>query len=251
MRRLLVIDQGNSSTKIIFFEGDEIICSQKADNEQCTEQIMSLIAQWSPEGAIYSSVAHVDIRLIETLRTRLNGNLLAFTSRTPVPLTIDYLTPNSLGTDRIGGAVGAAYLYPDKNMLLADIGSAITYDIVQAGGIFKGGNISPGLGMRLKALSTFTGHLPRLYFREGDEFGTFGKCTDDAIRNGVVNGLIAEINSFIEMAIKEEKCELIILTGGNAALFAPYLNLENTPVVILPELVSIGLKQIYLYNEEN
>jgi type III pantothenate kinase len=68
----------------------------------------------------------------------------------------------TLGFDRLAAAVGAHTTFPDSNVLIIDAGTAITIDMVTAKGEFLGGNISPGLEMRFKALNTFTKKCPSL-----------------------------------------------------------------------------------------
>ena len=90
------------------------------------------------------------------------------------PFKIAYDTPETLGTDRIAGMAGAFSMFPLSDLLLIDAGTAITYDYLSEG-IYKGGNISPGLNMRFRALNKFTGKLPLLTF--ADNFSNPGRNT--------------------------------------------------------------------------
>ena len=79
---------------------------------------------------------------------------------TSLPISIAYLTPQTLGRDRIAGAVAAQFLYPDEGKIIVDAGTCITYDFVDSNGCFLGGNISPGIQMRIRAMNSHTANLP-------------------------------------------------------------------------------------------
>ena len=89
---------------------------------------------------------------------------------TPIPIRNLYSTPETLGTDRLASVTGAFYEAMKHNndeptdVLVIDMGTAITYDIIDAAGNYLGGNISPGVAMRLKALHHFTEKLPLVEF---------------------------------------------------------------------------------------
>ena len=153
-----------------------------------------------------------------------------------------YLTPKTLGPDRLAGVIGANNLYPRKNNLIIDGGTCITYDYVDADANYSGGSISPGLNMRYKALNEYTGALPLL--NEDAEFNAnSGNDTTSAITSGVQNGIKYELTGFIE-SYKTGINELnIILTGGNSIFFDTLLkNSIFAPCIkIEPYLVLKGL----------
>ena len=84
-------------------------------------------------------------------------HILSYNSH--LPFKIEYDTPETLGPDRIAAAAGAYKFYHGKEVLIIDAGTAITFDFL-VGRFYKGGNISPGLTMRFKALNKFTDKLP-------------------------------------------------------------------------------------------
>ncbi|MBR2302142.1 MAG: type III pantothenate kinase, partial [Bacteroidaceae bacterium] len=98
-------------------------------------------------------------------------------------------------------------------ILVIDAGSAITIDFIDANGNFRGGNISPGIKMRLKALHRFTNKLPEVE-KEGDT-PTLGYNTETAIRSGVISGICHEIDGYINQIRQEIPDVLIFLTGGD------------------------------------
>ena len=138
---------------------------------------------------------------------------------TPLPIVNLYSTPHTLGTDRISSVIGAYYEAGCSSAVLCiDSGTAITYDIVNAKGQYIGGNISPGQDMRFRSLHEFTSRLP-LINSEGEK-GEIGNSTETAIRNGVMNGINYEIQSYISHFRKKYRGLNVFFTGGNAENFA-------------------------------
>jgi type III pantothenate kinase len=165
--------------------------------------------------------------------------------RTELPIENLYETPETLGKDRIAAAVGANELFPDQNLLIIDAGTAITYDLVSEKNQFIGGNISPGLEMRFKALNHFTGKLPLVGYQ--DEFEPIGRNTTEAIRAGVQNGLIFEIAQTIDLFNRNYQNLQIIMTGGDSNFFERKLNYS---IFVHFNLTLIGLNRILEHNAE-
>lgn len=246
MKTVLVIDQGNTLAKTSVFRDDVYICSE-AFPKGDVEALMPILETFAPEAAIYSSVAKVDSAFVESVRKLLGGNLLLFSHNTPVPIKIDYRTPATLGLDRVAAAVAAAEIAPRQNVVVADAGTALTIDAV-ADSVFRGGNISPGISMRLKALAEFTARLPRV--APDGELPLFGRDTDSAIRCGAVRGAAAEVAQAARGFFAPNECHKIIITGGDACFLAdalPDASVFDSSVV--PDLVARGLYRIYLHNE--
>jgi type III pantothenate kinase len=135
--------------------------------------------------------------------------------------------------------VGANYLYPDRNLLVIDAGTAITYDVVNSANNYVGGNISLGMDMRFKALHAFTSKLPLVASEH--EAPLTGGDTREAIWSGVVNGLTYEIDGFIESFSAIYPKLLVFLTGGNAKYFEKRIKYCN---FVVPNLLSLGLNRI-------
>ncbi|GHV23956.1 hypothetical protein FACS189428_7920 [Clostridia bacterium] len=159
----------------------------------------------------------------------------------PVPLTIDYKTPQTLGMDRIAAAVGAVAQQPGAHLLVIDIGTAITLDFVTAAGVYKGGNISPGPELRFKALHHFTNRLPLI--NEEGNLPVWGYDTSTAIRSGVIGGIVRELDSYIA-EYKKNDTILTFLTGGYAFYFES--KLKNATFAD-GNLVLRGLNEILNY----
>jgi type III pantothenate kinase len=161
------------------------------------------------------------------------------THRIPLPITIGYETPETLGHDRIASAAGAAALYPGWNVLAIDAGTALTIDLITDTGLFAGGNISPGLRMRFSSLHRQTFSLPEI--EPSDEVPLIGRNTREAILAGVVNGITYEIDNSIN-SLKNKYNDLqVIITGGDARYLAG--RLKNV-IFVEENLVLSGLNAI-------
>ncbi len=236
----LIIDQGNSSSKVSIFEGDDILFSQRYE-KLTVDDLKGIKEEQGWEAAILSSVVGEDDVLNEWI-TIHSDKFVKLDHTTPLPIGNLYKTPNTLGKDRIAVCVGANYLQPNQNLLVIDAGTAITYDIVNAENNYVGGNISLGLDMRFKALNTFTKKLP-LVLKE-EEVPLTGRETKEAIVSGVTNGLTYEIDGFIDAYKTTYPKLLVFLTGGNAKYFEK--RIKNRTFVV-QNLLSIGLNRILCY----
>ncbi len=245
MARNLIIDQGNSRAKVSVYDDTRLVFVSSFD---CfTESdIFSIVNEYHPQCAIYCSVSRHGEGIVATLRRHVD-RLYELTSILPLPIEIDYATPSTLGRDRVAAVAGAAELYPGRKCLVIDAGTAITYDILTRDRHFPGGNIAPGLWMRAKALHDMTSRLPMVDVETDSDLPTWGNSTDEAIRAGVVGGVIGEIEHFRRLAGNEVQT---ILTGGDAALLYKHLSSGSASIALIPDLVNIGLNSILLYNEQ-
>ena len=151
----LVLDIGNSRTKAAIFSKGEMVGSS-VFTDLSVKELKKLVEGFpGTEKVILSSVASVPNEVGEYLENSFS-TCLVLNSQTPVPIAIGYLTPETLGLDRIAAAVGARVLYPEMDLLVIDAGTAITYDLIEKNGVFPGGNISPGLRSRFRALNEYT-----------------------------------------------------------------------------------------------
>lgn len=169
-----------------------------------------------------------------------------------LPIELRYKTPETLGVDRLAGAIAANEMYPGQTVLIADVGTALTTDMVLAEGVYIGGNISPGLQMRLDALHYFTSRLPQVNL-EG-ETSYFGTNTEKAIRSGVKWGVVNEIIGTACIARREYGCTLVVITGNGSDIIEEDLRKEASNAEVRIEkygnLVLAGLKKAYYYNHE-
>ncbi len=235
----LVIDIGNTLTKIAVFKQGELVHTDRYPIIEA-EILLNVIHQYQVKKVIVSSVKGE----IETWREVLEGkvDLKYFDVKTSLGVQNHYKTPKTLGLDRWAAVVGAHCLCPDKANLIIDAGTCITYDWVDAEANYWGGSISPGLNMRYKALNYYTGALPLLTV-DNQFNNAYGDDTTSAITSGVQNGIKNEVIGFIEHYIKLNPELNIVLTGGDSiffdtllknSIFAPYI--INEPYLVLKGL---------------
>ena len=182
--------------------------------------------------------------IVVSLRT-IADRVYELTSMLPLPVTIGYATPTTLGRDRIAAVAGAHALHPGRNVLVVDAGTAITYDRLTADGEFTGGNIAPGLWMRAEALRSMTSRLPYVDVETDGDVALWGTDTVNAIKAGVVRGAVGEITYYRSLLPDDA---IVMLTGGDAARLAPLLECEAE---VDPMLVCKGLNSILKYNEHH
>lgn len=230
----LIIDIGNSSLKAAFSEGIQIgeVETYRGDNP--LEFIRELAAKERVDIIAVSSVRNLPPSFFKELEL-LCRKLVVITGESELPLKNLYKTPATLGADRICAAIAASDLFPQKDILIFDFGTAVTIDFISANKEFLGGNISPGLTTRFRALNQYTQQLPLLDAPEETEAA--GTSTKGAIQSGVVLGLIFEIEGYI----KHYPNHIHIFTGGDAIYFAKKL---KSSIFVVYNLVLMGLARI-------
>lgn len=238
----LVIDIGNSSMKCGVFEqqsdGNYILTKVGSNTDVCVDSFIKLEEEIAPLSVMVSSVRKLDVATLDWFASK---SWTYLSPDTKTGFEINYESPETLGMDRLAAVCGASFLAEGKNCLVIDAGTCITYDILEAPNIYQGGNISPGLSMRLKAMNHFTSALPLV--DRNDDFELIGKNTESAIRNGAQTGIIMEVNAFIE-AFKNKYTDLVIfITGGDAEYIKTHCKHE---MKLETHLVLHGLHQILL-----
>jgi len=239
----LVIDAGNTRMKYAFFDEDRLV-EAKYQPEGLEEEI----SKWKNTGEKIYLLLSGSGRIPEETRVLLRKTADFFLEASPcmdLPLKIGYSTPGTLGFDRIAGCVGGMRLFPGCPLLVIDSGTCITFNYVNAAGIFLGGNISPGLDMRFKSLHRYTAKLP--WVVPENEYGGIGKTTEEAIRNGVMGGMLFEVESYVRHLFEKETDAQVVLTGGNAHFLEKYLKVK---VRFCPTLGLIGLNEILQYTKK-
>ena len=237
----LVIDIGNTQTKLAVFEGSEMLWFDHLP-EVDAGLFNSLIPKHSVKRIIVSSVKK------EQQPAYLQNAVLTvsyFNNQMVTSVNNHYLTPLTLGADRLAAVAGAVACNPEKDTLVIDAGTCITYDMVNAEHNYYGGSISPGLEMRYKAVNNYTSALP-LLAADAKFDSSFGNDTASAIRSGVQNGLKYEVEGFIQSYREQYPNLNIILTGGDGifldtllknSIFAPYI--KNDPYLVLKGLNAV------------
>ncbi len=238
----LIIDHGNTAIKFYIFDKEKIVAHKKVDLENALKIVPNFIEEFKPEYGIYSCVGRCDGRLLDYLEQKVN--LIFFNYKTPIPIKNLYQSKQTLGTDRLAAVIGANYLYPGQNIVVFDIGTALTVDVITENAEYLGGNISPGPLLRFRALNEFTAKLPLVDLGEPKNF--LGQSTSEAILNGVVYSLTFEIDGYVETLKQNFKNLRAILTGGYADFFAKKM---KNRIFAQNNLVPIGLNRVLEYNK--
>lgn len=241
----LIIDQGNSVCKVAIALGDTFVAHYSFTQVSLREAEELLARHPEVDAAIYSTVTRVDGSLISFLSERL-ATVKVVDEQIALPLEVRY-DRSRLGSDRLAAVLGATCLASrPASLLVIDLGTAITFEEVDAAGIYLGGNISPGIYTRLKALNHFTSRLPLLHDLEPTEDLPVGTTTTEAISIGVRQGVIYEILGYIEQLRSRDPQAETFVTGGDAHLIQQQLPAH---VRIEPDLVLYGLNKILEYNK--
>lgn len=250
----LAIDIGNSAAKAAVFCEGEMTGRVVRFTDQEWEVADQLVTNHGVKNIIYSSVANVPPKQWIDKWESEDRLVLALSASLPLPFQSIYETMETLGHDRIAVVAGSLALATSlapatapPARLIVDAGTCATLDLVDAAGVYQGGNISPGLKMRLQAMHTFTARLPLP--EPAEPQGLVGLSTAEALRHGGQLGLVYEIEGlFRRLQITYPNLELL-LTGGDGQWMAEHLSI---PCRFNPYLVLLGLNQIlsnYVENE--
>lgn len=245
--RKLIIDRGNTLTKVAVFEEDALVDLHTLGRRPVSE-LSRLVDSADPVGsAIIASVAGDTELFEEALKSVGINRVIRVRSGLLLPLRITYKTPDTLGADRIANVCGAQFRFPHQNCLVVDLGTCIKYDLLTEDGSYPGGSISPGMGIRYRALHQFTGKLPLVEPSPTEAFPALtGQSTVASLRSGVEQGILAELDGITESYRQQYKGLKIILTGGDHARFADQL---KSPIFVAPNLTLEGLRVILDHND--
>lgn len=239
----LVVDVGNTLVKYAVFEKRKLLVDQSSESGLYVSMIKELFEVYPRiEYAILSSVGDLDKKKFEILSLFCKAHVLSHTSK--VPFKNSYATPHTLGMDRIALATAAFYHNPNGNTLVIDMGTCITYDLVNDHGEYLGGAISPGLGMRYRAMHEQTAKLPMLEAETPLDF--IGNTTANSMHNGVIQGIVHELNGTIDQYKNRFKDLTVILTGGDSHFFAK--RLKNS-IFANSKFLLEGLNYLLEYNK--
>ncbi|MEM1327527.1 MAG: type III pantothenate kinase [Bacteroidota bacterium] len=235
----LALDIGNTRTKYGIFENDQIV-------EKGTWQYLEIddlnaaLTNHSIRNIIYSNVSQLSTKVAQWLAEH---QAVELTSDLKLPIDYRYKTPQTLGKDRIAAVMGAHQLYPHQNSLVIDAGTCITYDWLIDGHIYLGGNIAPGIWMRLRAMHEGTSALPLVPMEW--QTAHIGESTIHALQNGALWGAVLEMQGVIDWSTQQWARINIILTGGDGIFFANHLKRK---IFAASDLVLQGLNEILNYH---
>lgn len=237
MKRLIV-DIGNTRIKTAVFE-DEAFVEEKLFID--IHDIAEFSESVDFEACIISSVTLSEADLKE----KLPFNFLFLSRETKIPFKNLYATPHTLGVDRKAAVMGARCKFPKDDVLAIDLGSCITYDLLDRQDQYLGGGISPGLQMRFRAMHQQTARLPLVGMPEKQQPELIGDSTESCMQSGVYFGIHYEIQGMVE-AYRAKYTDLkVIICGGDSKIFE---SLTKDHIFVIPNLVLYGLNRILSYN---
>ena len=249
---LLTADIGNTSITLGLFDDDALIEEYRlaADKDLSLEEyevlLKSLFRNYNVDGCIISSVVEELTKKFKTSVDnvfKIDSMILSTDINTGIKIALD--NPKQAGADRIANAVGAYVLYKHP-VIVVDLGTATTFDVVDSNGDFIGGIITLGVTSQLKALNKFTSKLPRIEVSLSNN--AIGHNTNDAILSGVLRGTASMIDGLIEQCEKELGSKVIVVaTGGYSGLISNYL--KRPFDFINPTLTLEGLRYLYQINK--
>lgn len=246
MSYYLTIDQGNSEAKIALWEDTELVAF-RMEPSLTPAKVAAFTGACTLAGAIYCSVKREDVEIMRHLRHN-SRHAMRLNPDTPIPVRVDYRTPTTLGADRVAAAVGAWSDFSGRPILVVDAGTAVTCDYVDPDGVYRGGNIAPGISMGLRALHEFTARLPLVPFPEDMPrlcSVMMGRDTREAIALGVVHSVLAQIDYYRK---RLPEGTVTVLGGGCGHHLASVCDFDAH---VDEHLVSKGLNRILLYNEHS
>ena len=239
----LCIDIGNTRTKAFVFDRGHLAETFVFDSSR-----RSSFQDWIKDAPVYErgllcSVKRRDPDLVDTVRQHAVF-FLELDDHTPLPFVNMYQSKSTLGKDRMALIAGAQGLFPGRDVLVVDAGTAITFDVISREGKYLGGNIAPGSGLRFQSLHSYTDCLPLRM--ASDAWPLLGNTTNTAIEAGVMQGICYEVEGYItSLSLSFGKNFVVVLTGGDARYFEKKM---KYPVFMKPDLLAEGLYRILEFN---
>ncbi len=236
----LVVDSGNTRIKVGLFKDRELVGKESFPTQ---DELKEFIATSPSDHILVSSVNFDPAEILSWSATK--GKKLSLSSSLPLPVRVNYLTPATVGVDRLAAVCGAQDLFPNKTCLVIDAGTCINYELLDAQSIYHGGAISPGISMRFEAMHTFTARLPLV--KANENIALIGNTTETCLQSGVMNGVLEEVKGFIKRYQSIYPDLTVIMCGGDYPFFE---NKLKPAIFVAPELVLIGLNRILRYHVE-
>lgn len=246
---ILCIDIGNSFIKCACFDEGTIssrfsVETPKGGNSQKVPNLLENFIKEKPEGIIYSSVVPEINQYIERVCTSLfEIRPIKLGSSCKLNFSIKYDNPNQLGADRIATSAAAFDVYPGKDIIVVDGGTAITFCVLLSEGIFDGGVITPGVSTAMSSLSDKAAQLFSVNLIKPQKIAA--RSTEDALQSGFYYGWVSLINGIVDKITSEySRAFSVITTGGSIKPLLP--DLKN--MVFDEDLLFKGLYKLYILN---
>ena len=229
----LLIEIGNTALKAAWSDGLTLGKIVRYQGEKVVDFIVSLTAQQRPQVMTVAAVEPVSSETEAILR-KCCSQLIFLDAEHLQPLA-GFDLPEYLSCDRAAAIIATRFLFPGKDCCIFDFGTTLTIDFTDAGGCYLGGNISPGLRTRFKALNRYSRSLPMVDTPASVQ--ALGSSMETSIESGVVSGMLFEIEGYL----RSHYDSIIIFTGGDAIYFAK--KMKNS-IFVVCNLVLMGLTLI-------
>lgn len=256
---ILCIDVGNSQMYGGVFSKDELVVQfRKTSRQQFSSDeigifLRSVLRENKIDPAVINGIALCSVvpDINHSLRSGcikyFNIDPFFLKAGTKTGLKIKYRNPLEVGADRIANAIGVANLYPDKNVIVVDFGTATTFCAISKSKEYLGGIIIPGIRISMEVLEARTAQLPSVEIKKTES--VLGRSTVESIQSGLFYGqvgIVRELKNRITEEVFSDEEPVVVGTGGFSSLF------ENEGLfdVIIPTLVLKGLYFAYLMNEK-
>ena len=237
----LVIDIGNTAVKVYLFKNNEIF-KKEVLNENNLIHSLKLFPINDISNIICSSVTKSYKDQLSEIFKKSNYYDFSDTNL-KLPFKNNY-EAKTLGQDRMGLISSAVMKFKDQNSLVIDIGTCITYDFIDSKNIYYGGAISPGIRMRYSSFNDYTSNLPLVKFQDVNK--TIGTNTEESLHIGVNNGIVGEINQYINSLKKSYSEFNVIITGGDSMFL---LNKIKNAIFADQDFLASGLNYIIKLNQ--
>lgn len=248
---LLVFDVGNTNTVMGIYDGETLVghwrlTSRKRTADEVGVMIQGMLSAFgidmkAVDGAIFGSVVPpLDEMIREGVRKYIGIEPVRVTSKLDLGIEIKMKNPTGIGADRLINSVAGAKKY-GAPLVIVDLGTAITFDVVSQEVAYLGGVIAPGMELAMESLFSRTAKLPQIELSAPDH--VIGGNTVEAIQSGVIYGTVGMTDKIIKGIFKEigGPCR-VVATGGHATLIAKYSNRIDT---VDQWLTLDGLRIIY------
>ncbi|MDD2251873.1 MAG: type III pantothenate kinase [Dehalococcoidales bacterium] len=254
---LLVIDIGNTETNWGVFEGEILkarwssatVINRTVDEYRILLNHLLADRSINPgqiKNAVMCSVVPPLTGIFEEMLLQATGTqplIVGAGVKTGIRIRMD--NPREVGADRIVNAVAAHSLYSGA-VIVIDMGTTTTFDVISPEGDYLGGAIAPGLKTGIEALYSRTAVLPRVELSKPER--AIGTNTAAAMRSGLVYGHAAMVEGLVSRIKNELKHDVtVVATGG----LSPVIEQETTSIdIINTDLTLTGLKLIYKLNRD-
>ncbi len=246
----LAVDIGNTRASLAVMRGQVVVRESSVENSntshaRLTSAVRKICSGLNVDGSVVSSVVPaLTTRWCKCLSQHLGSEPVVVDHRLKLNISIRYPHPGTIGGDRIANACGAVSQF-DAPSIVADFGTALTFDIIASDGAYEGGVIAPGLPLMTDYLAEKAALLPQISLR--GSCAAVGKTTKAAMKIGArigYRGMVREVVSYLQEGLGMEGCTLCA-TGG----YAPWaLKDSNMPFIFDPHLTLKGMAVIYELN---